>query len=494
MSGMDNNEEAGNHPLRNRKRRRMMSAFLVIAYGLGIISAIDAVMKGRTSESTIAWAVSLTTFPFIAVPAYWVLGRDRFNGYVVARRSLDLQADSVGRRAAESLEPFMSDPGQIPPAARAAERLASIPVLSGNSVELLIDGDDTFESILNGIDAAEDYVLFQFFIVKDDGLGRRVKDKLIEKARQGVRVLFLYDEVGSYKLPRSYRDELRQAGAEVYDFHTRQGPWNRFQINFRNHRKIVVVDGRVSWIGGHNVGDEYLGLDPEFGRWRDTHARIEGPGALAAQLSFAEDWNWATGGIPANLSWEAVQAADGRDAPVLIIPTGPADELETAQLMFIHAINSATERIWIASPYFVPDKGVMAALHLANLRGVDVRLLIPDKADHLLVWLAAFSYFEEALGSGTRIFKYMDGFLHEKAILVDNSTAAIGTANFDNRSFRLNFEVTAFVGDSTFVEEVAEMFEEDFRNSREVKVEEYSEKPFWFKLAVRLARLTAPVQ
>jgi len=472
----------------------MMSALVAIAYVLGIISAIDSVMRGRTSEGTIAWAISLTTFPFVAVPAYWVFGRHRFNGYVVARRSLDLQADSVGRRAAESLEPFMSAPGQSVPAARAGEQLASIPVLRGNGVELLIDGEDTFESILSGIDAAQDYILFQFFIVKDDGIGRRVKDKLIKKARQGVRVLFLYDEVGSYKLPRSYREELRQAGAEVYNFHTRQGPKNRFQVNFRNHRKIVVVDGRVSWIGGHNVGDEYLGLDPEFGRWRDTHVRIEGPAALAAQLSFSEDWNWATGQMPADLSWEAVQAADGRDASVLIIPTGPADELETAQLMFIHAINSATERIWIASPYFVPDQGVMAALHLANLRGVDVRLLIPDKADHLLIWLAAFSYFEETLGSGTRIFKYTDGFLHEKAILVDNAAAAIGTANFDNRSFRLNFEITAFIEDSAFVKEVADMFETDFGYSREVEVAEYVERPFWFRLGVRLARLTAPVQ
>ncbi len=179
---------------------------------------------------------------------------------------------------------------------------------------------------------------------------------------------------------------------------------------------------------------------------------------------------------------------------MLIIPTGPADSLETAALMFMHAINSATERIWIASPYFVPDEGVMAALQLAELRGVDVRILIPDRPDHLLVWLAAFSYFDYARQAGVRFLKYTEGFLHRKVVLVDHVAAAVGTANFDNRSFRLNFEITALVADERFAREVEEMFEGDFARSREVGPEEYSERSFWFRLAVRLARLTAPVQ
>jgi cardiolipin synthase len=308
-----------------------------------------------------------------------------------------------------------------------------------------------------------------------------------------VRVYFLYDDVGSHALSRSYKNELREAGVEVFNFHTRQSPRNRFQINFRNHRKIVVVDGRVAWIGGHNVGDEYLGRDPKFGHWRNTHVRIEGPAATAAQLSFAEDWNWATGSVP-ELNWTPESASDGSDVPVLIIPTGPADEFETAALMFTHAINSATERIWIASPYFVPDEGLMSALQLAGLRGVDVRILIPDKADHPLIYLAAFSYFDDALAAGVQFYKYADGFMHQKVILVDDVAASVGTANFDNRSFRLNFEITAMVADSTFVEEVEHMLQNDFAASRKVGPNEYSERPFWFRLAVRLARLTAPIQ
>jgi cardiolipin synthase len=307
-----------------------------------------------------------------------------------------------------------------------------------------------------------------------------------------VRVRFLYDEVGSHDLPRSYKDELREAGIEVFDFHTQKGPGNRFQLNFRNHRKVVVVDGTVAWVGGHNVGDEYLGRDPKFGHWRDTHVRIEGPAALGAQLSFAEDWYWATG-RRLDVSWNPVPA-NGGDVPVLIIPSGPADELETANLMFVHAINSATERIWIASPYFVPDRPVITALQLAGLRGVDVRILIPDEPDHLGVYLAAFAYLDESEGTGVRFYRYQDGFAHQKVMLIDRSIATIGTANFDNRSFRLNFEITAVVADRGFALKVEQMLETDFSRSRLMEPGEYDRKPWWFRFAVKLARLTAPIQ
>jgi cardiolipin synthase len=307
-----------------------------------------------------------------------------------------------------------------------------------------------------------------------------------------VRVYFLYDEVGSHDLSKEYKDDLRAAGAEIRDFHSRKGSGNRFQINFRNHRKIVVVDGKEAWIGGHNVGDEYMGRDPKFGNWRDTHVRIQGPATLAAQLSFVEDWHWATEQVP-ELTWKPQPAPDS-DARVLVIPTGPADEMETAQLMFIHAINSARERLWIASPYFVPDEGVIAALQLAGLRGVDARILIPDTPDHLLVYLAAFSYFDDVKAAGVKFYRYTDGFLHQKAMLIDDASASVGTANFDNRSFRLNFEITATIADSAFISEVEQMFEDDFARSRQMEPGELDRKSFWFKLGVKLARLTAPIQ
>jgi len=473
-----------------KERRKVVIASVVVVFHLlGLLSSFHAVMSTRTSQGAVAWVVSLNTFPYLAVPAYWVLGRSRFQGYVSARQAGELEIHGIVERAASEIVGLKSA-GEDPGAVRAAEKMAELPILRGNRVELLIDGEATFRSIFEGIDSAERYLLVQFFIVKDDGLGRQLQARLITAARRGVRVYFLYDEVGSHDLPGRYIDELRSEGVEMIDFHTRKGPRNRFQINFRNHRKIVVADGRTAWVGGHNVGDEYLGKGP-LGHWRDTHLRIEGPSALAPQLAFVEDWHWATGSVP-DVDWSPDRVfADGVD--VLVVPTGPADPLETAGLMFVHAINTAKNRIWIASPYFVPDEAVMAALQLAGLRGVDVRILIPDEPDHMLVYLAAFSYFEKAGLTGVRFFRYRDGFLHEKVILVDDGIASVGTANFDNRSFRLNFEITAFVRDREFAAEIERMFLDDFSASREMHSGDVAKRSWWFRLGVHLARLTSPV-
>ena len=474
-------------------RRRIVIAVIALFQVLGIASSVHAIMHTRTEQGAIAWAMSLVFVPYVAVPAYWVLGRSRFEGYVNARKLTEdvgeeLLVDLQGRIA-----PYRLDQQEIDPAILAAQGLADQPMLTSNEVELLVDGQETFDSILAGIDAAREYVLFQFFIVKDDQIGNLVKDRLIAKANEGVSVYFLYDEMGSLGLPDSYLDELRAAGIEVSAFNTQKGPGNRFQINFRNHRKVVVVDGRVTWVGGHNVGDEYLGRDPAFGHWRDTHIRIEGPAAMGTQLSFLVDWYWATDQI-IDLPF-VPSAAAGADTDVLILPTGPADDLESATLMFTHAINTARQRIWIASPYFVPDLGLLNALQLAGLRGVDVRIMIPDMPDHYLVYLAAFSYLEDAGRTGVRFFRYTDGFLHQKVMLIDDSVATIGTANMDNRSFRLNFEITAAIaGNTEFIDEVEAMFMNDFEHSREVPSDELASKSWWFRFLVQLARLTSPIQ
>jgi cardiolipin synthase len=470
----------------------MIAAILVVFHVVGLVSSVDAIMNTRTEQGAIAWAVVLNTFPYLAVPAYWVLGRTKFKGYVDARQISERVGKDLFLASHELTSAYRVSDDYVDDAVLAAERLARHTILTGNSVALLVDGAATFDSILAGIDAAQAYILFQFFIVKDDEIGREVKAHLLARAAAGVRVYFLYDEVGCHALPRAYTNEMQGAGVEVFPFNTRQGPGNRFQLNFRNHRKVVVVDGHVAWVGGHNVGDEYLGRS-ELGRWRDTHVRIEGPSVLGAQLSFVEDWHWATGRI-LTLDWTPRPSPDGQ-ASVLIIPSGPADELETASLMFTHAINSARQRIWIASPYFVPDFAVMEALQLAGLRGVDVRILIPDRPDHYLVYLAAFSYLEDAGRTGVRFYRYTSGFLHEKAMLIDHSVAAIGTANLDNRSFRLNFEITAVVDRApVFLGEVERMFLDDFSDAREVPSTELSSRSPAFRVAVRLARLTSPIQ
>ena len=460
---------------------------------LGVVSAVNAVMTSRTSQGAIAWSISLVTFPYVAVPAYWLLGRTRFRGYVSARRSGDTRVQAKLKDLMDGLDAYRIQPTEMPAPGLAAERLAELPFLGGNKLELLVDGDATFESITAGIDAAEEYILFQFFIVHDDEIGRQLKDHMIVKAKAGVKVYFTYDEIGCSRLPKAYLEELREAGAEVHAFNTRKGIRNHFQINFRNHRKVVVVDGKVAWVGGHNVGDEYLSRDPKIGYWRDTHMRVEGPAAVAFQVSFVEDWHWSTDRVLEGLRWVST-VPDGGDKVVLAIPTGPADPLDSASLMYHHAINSAKRRIWIASPYFVPDDAIVAALQLAGLRGVDVRIIIPDKPDHLLVFLAAFSYYDDASRTGVRFFRYTKGFPHQKVMLVDDEAVTIGTANFDNRSFRLNFEITGVVADRAFAGEVEKMLEQDLADSREMTSADVDEKAWWFKLAIRLARLTAPVQ
>ena len=284
---------------------------------------------------------------------------------------------------------------------------------------------------------------------------------------------------------------MRAAGVEVSSFKPTQGAGNRFQVNFRNHRKMVVVDGTTGWIGGHNVGDEYVGLHPELTPWRDTHVRIVGPAVLQLQATILFDWYWATRNIP-DLNWKP-EAASGVDQRVMIVPSAPTEELETAGLLFVTALNSANKRFWVSAPYFVPDEAVMKALMLAALRGVDVRVLTTGKGDSLPVQLAAFYYIHKLRDLGIRFYAYKPGFLHQKVMLVDDNVSAVGTANFDNRSFRLNFEVTALIADREFAARMEAMFEDDFAHAEPIDPSEFERKPFWWRFGVNLSRLASPV-
>ncbi len=459
---------------------------------LGVLTAVHAIMKSRTSQGAIAWAIMLVMFPYLSLPLYWIFGRNKFSGYVRARRSENEDIRHLLEKL-RSYRPVFKAPLEGRDADfEVLEELAAMPFTKANNVELLVDGEATFGAIFDGIDAANDYVLVQFFIVRDDELGRQLKSKLVEKARAGVRVYFLYDEVGSHRLANAYIRELTEAGADVRSFYTTKGLWNRFQLNFRNHRKIVVVDGHKAYVGGLNVGDEYMGRDPKVGPWRDTHVRIEGPSVQCVQMAFLEDWHWASHEVP-KLNWNP-EPAVGADKKILVLPTGPADELETCGLFFVHAIHAARHRLWIASPYFVPDYHVICALQLAALRGVDVRVMLPEKPDHKLIYLSAFSFLEETEPAGVKIYRYQPGFLHQKVMLVDDDLAAVGTANLDNRSFRLNFEITIAAIERSFIEKVRAMLEHDFSQCRLATCEDLQNRSFWFKLAVSLARLTAPIQ
>ena len=464
-------------------------AALAICHLLGIASALHALMNSRTSQGTTAWILSLVMFPYLALPLYWTAGRNRFTGYVRARRRdnsrlrdiLDTMHRDLGRHEIEPRDAF----------GRAARTLGGLPFTDGNRLDLLIDGTQTFDTLLPAIAAAQDYILVNFFIVKNDRIGTEFRDALVERARAGVRVFFLFDEIGSHRLSRSFLRSLRDAGVVCHPFGANRLLHSRLQINFRNHRKIVVIDGRDAFLGGLNVGDEYLSRDPHFGHWRDTHLRLSGPAVQAVQLVFLEDWNWAADELP-ELHGKPEIHSPGQTAA--IIPTGPDDELDSWQLVVAEAANSAQSRLWITSPYFVPDTGVLTALQAAALRGVDVRILLPDKPDHLLVHLSSFTYYEQTIPVGIAIHRYQNGFLHQKVMLVDNRLATVGSANLDNRSFRLNFEITALSPDPCFVSQVTRMLEEDFRHARTVALTDFTARSFAFRAACRAARLFAPIQ
>jgi cardiolipin synthase len=469
----------------------LVALVTLLFYVAGFASAGHAILSSRTAQGALAWSVSLVSLPFVAVPAYLVFGRNKFEGVVGAYEARQDEIDGLITDIKLQLEPWSVSPPSRPSVYRTLATLSGFDVVRGNAVELLIDGEATFDSIVEGLEGAEDYILLQFYMIHDDNLGRRIRDVLVERARAGVRVRVLYDEVGSQGLPAEYVDTLRDAGAEVSSFRPTQGSGNRFQLNFRNHRKIVVVDGKSAWVGGHNIGDEYMGRDPDFSPWRDTHVRIDGPAALQLQAVVVADWYWATREIE-DLNWEP-KAAEGSDLPVMIMPSAPSQRLETAGLMFTQALHSARQRIWISAPYFVPDEAVMKALELAALRGVDVRIITTGKPDSLPVYLAAFHYMGLLQGLGIRFYAFSPGFMHQKVMLIDDEISAVGTANFDNRSFRLNFEVMALVVDSGFAAEMEAMLERDFRHSVMLDPASFDEKPLYWRLGVAVSRLAAPV-
>lgn len=470
----------------------IFSTATVVVHALGIAHAAHAVMNVRSSTGAIAWSISLVTFPWLTIPLYWILGRTKFHGYAEILRSVYAQHHQLVCQTYHELTQFqVTLPDNLAQLQPLAEAFTRIPFTCGNAAELLIDGQQTYEAMLKAIASARDYILLQSYTVNHDQIGNKFKEALIARAKQGIRIYFLYDEIGSKKLSRSYIKSLQQHGIRVSAFNTTKGRGNRFQLNFRNHRKILVVDGEIAFVGGLNIGDEYLGKNRRLSPWRDTHMILQGPTVQTLQNSFMQDWYWATRKV-LEVNWQ-VKANQEINQTAFILPTGPADQLPACKLFFVNVINQAQTRLWIASPYFVPDESTLSALKLAAMRGVDVRILLPNRPDHLLVYLCSFSYYSEMEAIGIKLYRYKNGFMHQKIILIDQDIAGVGTVNLDNRSFTLNFEVMAFIAESGFVQSVEKMLKADLAACIAVDLSEYHRKPLWFKLAVRVSRLLTPL-
>lgn len=362
-----------------------------------------------------------------------------------------------------------------------------------NQVDIFTTGHDKFRSLLNDIEQATDHIHLVYYIIRNDEIGNELIAALTKKAKQGVEVRVLYDAMGSRKLPRKFFQPLVAAGGKVSAFFPAIIPLLNLQVNYRNHRKLVIIDGKTGYIGGFNIGDEYLGLNKKFGFWRDTHLRIFGKAVFAMQTRFILDWNQASSNkiSYANRLFPEISPVGNTD--VQIVSSGPDSEWEQIKYGYLKLINSAKDYIYIQTPYFIPDSSVLDALKVAALSGVDVRLMIPNKPDHIFVYWATYSNVGELLKTGARVYMYENGFIHAKTLLADGKIATVGTANIDVRSFRLNFEVNAFLYDQTLVQELVHIFDEDTKQSRELTYQQYLTRPFMIRFKESISRLLSPI-
>ena len=469
----------------------------VFGYLLSFVAIVDATLHARTAQGAIAWTIALITLPLLSLPCYLLFSRRTDHKYIEARRTVDAEITHIATILKEFIRPYRSPLASHQQTLQVLENLTQLPSTNSNTVELLINGENTFSAIISSLEQAKKYIIVQSYIVRHDHIGRKIQQLLIRCAENNVDIYFLYDSLGSYELSNDYVNEMKLAGIHVHEFNsTGMLKLNRFRMNFRNHRKLIIVDGETAYIGGLNIGDEYLGAVPEFPVWRDTHVKITGPSVAIFQLPFTEDWISATQTLP-NLDWQPKEKKTNNSTnkvdSLLVLPSGPISTLEIGTLSFLHLINSAKKRIWIASPYFIPDVTMRSALQLALLRGIEIKILLPEVLDNMLNQLSTFAHVNWMIKTGIQFYFYKPGFMHQKVILIDDDISFLGTANFANRSFRLNFEVSVLVSDSALAMKTEKMLMDDFNHSYLVTEEHLHSKPIYFHILSPVARLMSPI-
>jgi cardiolipin synthase len=375
-----------------------------------------------------------------------------------------------------------------------AQRLGKSPVSAKTYSEVLTNGEETFPKIVKELKQAKHHIHLEYYIVRSDEIGHEIKQVLIKKAKEGVKVRFLYDAVGSWKLSKGYIVELRKAGVEIVPFSPVKLPFLNHKVNFRNHRKIIVVDGVKGFVGGLNIGDEYLGKNEHFGFWRDTHLYLQGEAVRSLQLIFLQDWYYMTGEALLTTSYLTPSIKIGEDyGGVQLIAGGPDNEWEVIKNLFFEMIASAKKSIWLATPYLIPDVDILSALKIASLAGVEVKIIVPKRPDKRIVYYASRSYFPELLEAGVQVFEYEKGFMHSKLLIIDEDLASIGTSNLDMRSFHLNFEVNAFLYQAGSIKTLAKDFLNDLQHSTPIKYEEFMKRSLSQRLFESLSRLLSPL-
>ncbi len=473
----------------------LVELLLLVALAHTLVVGVVVLLEKRNPTSAVAWLLAITFLPLIGVWAYLIVGRSRF-----VRRSRRFARFSRALRtriAAAGLTRHGLQPGQalaVPQAQRPlvdlACRVSDSPLSPGNETTLLSDATSAYPAMEAALRAAQDSIHLEYYIFHPDETGLHLLDILAEKARAGVEVRLLVDDFGSSDLHSRALAPLRAAGGHcAFSMRTRfPRIFDLWRINYRNHRKIVVVDGQVAFTGGMNIGDEYLGEARQREPWRDLHLRVEGPAVGELQRVFAEDWLAAAGEMLAAPRYYPAIPAKG-DALVQIIPSGPDRPWDPIHKLYFAGINTSLERVYITSPYFVPDQAILLALSTAALRGVDVRLLLPGRSDQPIVRLAGRSYYEELLRAGVRIYEYRAGILHTKSMCVDGRYGTLGSANMDIRSFHLNFEVNAFLYSEPFAQQLERNFLDDLAKATEIDAAQFLQRSWPRRLPERLAGL-----
>ncbi|KUO77829.1 MAG: cardiolipin synthase [Desulfosporosinus sp. BRH_c37] len=475
----------------------MVWLFLLLLGSLQVILIGTVILlENRDPGKTVAWLCILGIFPFLGFILYVVFGRKTQGPLFRNKHIPDNRCDITVRQQKTDF-----NAGNVFPQLNtdSEQKLASLLLNSGfapmtihNQVEILLNGGEKFKELFNALEGASDHIHLSYFIFKDDEIGEDVLKILARKVVEGVEVRVLLDGMGSISISGGFIRSMRKAGIQAEWFFPIRFPYITSRLNLRYHRKIVVVDGRTGFMGGLNIGDEYLSRDAKLGFWRDTHLKLEGEAVHTLQSIFLNDWYYVTHQEVQGARYFP-QTTIFQVLPVQIVGGGPDSNWRSILQSFFKALTMAKNSVSIETPYFIPDESLMMALKTAALSGLDVRLVVQGTPEHNLTFLAMHSYFEELLQAGVRIYKYMKGTLHAKIFLIDNQLASVGSANMDLRSFLLDFEICAFAYDRALVERLKLDFEQDLNESIELVLKTFQARPVFERFKESSARLFSPV-
>lgn len=479
----------------------ILSVLTLVVIGINFLFAIGLIfLERRSAQSIWAWLFVLFFLPIFGFIIYILFGRTIYNQNIFKINEEDKVGleHLVGDQIDELRNEDHKFSNKIADKHRKLIRMLLYNNQSfltlNNSIETFTDGNEKFDRLLSDIRNAKDHIHFQYYILKLDGIGGKLHEALLEKQREGVSVKILYDDMGSRGLTLRKFKKLREAGGMVEAFFPSKFPLINPRINNRNHRKIVVIDGVIGYVGGFNVGDEYIGLSKKFGHWRDTHLRVEGNAVKSLQVRFMLDWN--SHAKRHNMVREDryfPEMPHQGNTPMQIASSGPDEKWQQVKYGYLKMIYSARKCIYIQTPYFIPDQSFLEALRIAMLSGIEVHLMIPNKPDHPFVYWGTYSNAGVLIQMGAQVHIYEKGFLHQKVMMIDDEVLSVGTTNIDVRSFLLNFEVNAFIYDEKEAQQYRRIFEADIKDCSLLTIEKYAARSKWIRMKESLANLISPI-